>query len=353
MESLLLSPLPFVNLSDIKLPSDGFFLPLSRTCQQLYRKDDTCKNHYLNLLQKKSQAELCACPHGFSSRICYYRDDTYALTGFIPFPRAGTPKERSVAKKEKKYKLSEDAVNKVVTQISEVQKYLNKLEDNALRNYSNALHEIRKLNGTIKQTAEKICLEESPDNLDNANPNIVTIYKSSEIMSKQFDIIEILANEKLIELPLNSSVEIYKIFDMCVRILKQKRKNIVITGPFQGYRPLVRVCDKTISIIPTVLLTNAIKYSITDSQINVCFEDSNNTCKVSISNMCKEVNDLPNSIYTKGKRIAKDNDGSGYGLYIAQRVAEQHQTMISHTGIIGKNGVPGVRFEIKFKKIDE
>src|SRR4029077_4703726 len=109
---------------------------------------------------------------------------------------------------------------------------------------------------------------ESPEDLDNASPDLVKIMKASELMSRQFDVIELLANEELATLPLNSVSEVYKLFDKCARIYQTRSKRITLDAP-QGFSPRVDACDKTFPIIPSVLIENALKYSVPESDVRV------------------------------------------------------------------------------------
>lgn len=346
-----ISPLPFINLDEeIEEPYDGVFLGLSKTCKNHFKKDSKCKEHYARF--KDAVDDFSICPHGFCSKKFKCNGSLIALTGFIPFPRNGGKAQRELAKRENKHKISVDSLERSITLFSSAQNHLKKLENLALQNYANALHEIKKLNRTIKQESERICQKEFPNDPDKAAQEFVTIWKTSEIMSQQFDIIEILANETLTDLPITGYSEIYKLFDKCVRIHKHRRDNIKIKSPHEDYHPRIKVCDKTISIIPTVLLTNALKYSIPDSPVHVVFEDCSNFCRVTVKNVCQGKIDLDDSIYEKGKRKARDNDGSGYGLYIAQKIAAQHNAKITHTTTpMRKSGITEVRFIVEFKVI--
>jgi len=343
------SILPCVTLKESFEINDGISLPLCNTCRKLLNKNDCCQQYY-DKLKEYPLDELVQCPNGFSSVVIELRGVRFVITGFIPYPRLGGKKEQLVSKLEPAHKVSIEAVNKNKDILKDANRKFYELEHEELQNYSKALHEIRKLNRTVKQEAETICMEENPDNPDNAAPPFVRIWKSSEIMSQQFEIIEALANGTLTALPLQTPSEIYKLFHKCVKILQLNRTNINLESPF-NFRARAMVCDNTISIIPTVLLTNAIKYSIPDSTINVAFEEINGFCKVSVTSQIKGRITLPNSIYERGVRFTSDKDGAGNGLYIAQQVAYQHKTKICHSNLFKKDYTE-VTFYILFEIFD-
>src|SRR4051812_36551704 len=106
------------------------------------------------------------------------------------------------------------------------------------------------------------------------------------MMSQQFDIIEVLANESLLSLPLNSEADIYRVFDKCVRIYRgmSPRKRIQIHSQGDTLRRPVRACDKTLPIIPTVLIENAIRYSPDTAEVNVNVIDDAGASTVTVEN---------------------------------------------------------------------
>jgi light-regulated signal transduction histidine kinase (bacteriophytochrome) len=201
------------------------------------------------------------------------------------------------------------------------------IELGEVKQYSMALHEIRKLNREVKQTAERICRLMSPDDPDNADPELVKIMKTSELMSHQFDVIEILANETLATLPLNSTSEIYKIFDKCARIYRSERRRIMLEAP-PNYHARVKVCDKTFPIIPSVLIENALKYSA-DLEVRISIQPGGqDKVIVAVSNLARLKAPLTEAVFMRGYRASQDSEGSGNGLYVAQLVARQHSTML-------------------------
>ena len=91
----------------------------------------------------------------------------------------------------------------------------------------------------------------------------------------------------------------------------------------------MRACDKTISIIPTVLISNAIKYSPPETEIFVGLRLEKDDVVLEVTNFLREGTVLDNSIFERGVRASTDSDGTGNGLYVAQLVAKQHGTIIA------------------------
>jgi hypothetical protein len=326
---IAMSPFPIVDLEKISAPQSGFHVRANKACIKYYNRDGACKKHYENLLATNSSESLVQCPHGFSSIAFQVGSVAVAFTGIIPYPRLGGKEERHQAKTYPETKISTSSLHQGLAGLLTVETTLNAIKLDTLKNYSMAFHEIRKLNRTVKQTAERLCMRENSVKPDAANPDLVQIWKSADLMSRQFDIIEILANEGLAELPLNSSIEIYRIFDKCVRIYQPNGpiRRIRIWSP-SGYYPKIRACDKTFPIIPTVLIENSLKYSSGESGISISITPEEGNCIVKLSNTAKLNKEISEAIFKRGKRISTDKDGSGNGLYVAQLVAKQHRTKI-------------------------
>ena len=226
-----LSPFPIVRIGSSDLPRDGILVPLSRTCRKhLQSNDKRCSSHYAQLAHE-SVGQFVQCPFGLASVPLAIEQHRLALTGVVVFPRFGTIAERRVAKDNPSHRVSREALLQSANALRHLSRSVQAIEKRVVGQYSMALHEIRKLNRRVKQTAERLCTRDSPRDADRATPDFVTILKTSELMSRQFDVIEILANEELARLPRNSTGELYRVFDKCVRIYGDRATRIVLDAP--------------------------------------------------------------------------------------------------------------------------
>lgn len=326
-----LSPLPLIDLSSISRPTDGFSLPLPTTCHSNFKKDDTCRNHYksLALLSTTNPGTVFQCPYGFSTLPFRTEGNLYGITALIPFPRIGGDRERLMAKRHPDTRIDIRAVKPIVEGLKGITLNLSALEDTTIQRHSMALHEIRKLNAKVKQAAERLCREASPNNPENAREENVMIWKAAELMSNQFEVMELLANQRLTELPIRSVSELYRIFDKCARVYRManRQHKFVLKAP-DDYHPRIYACEKTLPIIPTVLIENANKYSRVGSDIWINFEPLRGICQVTVSSLSNGQDLLSDTIFGRGVRASTDKDGSGNGLFVAQLVAKQHGTLI-------------------------
>jgi len=324
-------PYPVVNLHAVDVPQDGFQLQTPDLCRRSIGKYHSCREHYERLFDSPGLiGKPVQCPLGFTSFVVATNTQHFAITGVVPYPRGGGAAERAAAKKYPSHKVTLDSIARSAGVLQALEQRLGDIEQEAISGHAMALHEIRKLNRTVKQTAERLCRQERADAPELASKELVQIWKSAEIMSQQFDIIEMLANESLTELPLNSTIEVYRIFDKCARIYNSVDGNAqVILRASHGFSGRIHACDKTFPIIPTVLIENALKYGRRNRDIEVHIYPEQSECVIEVGNVTEPNPLLNNSIFEKGKRATQGKEGSGHGLYLAQLVARQHGSTIT------------------------
>lgn len=346
-----LSPLPVVDLDEIAAPVDGLLMKAPSECAKHFERDASCRDHYL-MMRNVSGATTVQCPYGFATRAVMRGGNHIALTGMIPFPRLGGDEERKAAKRNPDNKVTEDQIADAINAIASAVRYFESLEQESIRRQSVALHEIIKLNGKVKQTAERMCQEANPSSPDTADARLVKIWKSAELMSAQFEVIELLANEELATLPLKAESSLYRIFDKCVRIYNpmDTAPRISLTAP-QGFTGRIQACDKTLPIIPSALIENALKYSISDTPIRVNIYSDRGFVVAMVTNEAVSNPTLSMRAFEKGVRFASSQDGSGNGLHLVKIVAVQHGGDVAVTRKVIRPGVDLVSFSVTFPEL--
>jgi len=341
-----LSPLPVVDLMNISEPAPGMSCDVPTQCIKNFTKSDACKLHYQQLLNNPAAiGKFTQCPYGFSTYVHSSASSLLALTSLVPWPRMGGEAERRMSKSNKSCKIARDRVVGISNALQETEGHLAELEKDTIQRNSLSLHEARKFNRTIKQTAERICRKDNPNNPNQAKPEFVKIWKAAEMMSTQFEILELIANENLTQLPINSTVEFFPLAHKVVHLYSDRRTNICVElhSEPKGVRGSVKACDKTIHIIPTVLIDNAIKYAEKDTSVDVCIREHSGKCSLEVTNYYRDANTLTADIFERGVR-ASTLDGTGFGLYLAQLVAKQHSTVILLDTCFDKR----IRFSVEF-----
>ena len=218
-----LSPLPIVNLRSISVPGTGLLVETPSQCIKNFAKNEVCRLHYQQLAKQSERENIVVqCPYGFATLAVRTKFLHIAFSGVIPYPRLGGSRERQLAKNPTHVRLPKASFETAQKALINVESGLEALEKQQIESQSVALHEIRKLNRNVKQTAERLCREKSPDDPDQADALLVTIWKSADLMSLQFDVVELLANENLAKLPLKTKTNLYQLFDKCAKDIQTR-----------------------------------------------------------------------------------------------------------------------------------
>lgn len=325
-------PLPIVDLDSIALPSDGYFLATPKCCSEHFASDSRCKDHYAQL-RTLSSGTFKQCPYGLCSMAFDFKGRKCAITAFIPFPRLGGIAEREIAKKLPDYKVAQTKIADMPQIVTDHLTAIHQSEQKLLEMYSVAVHEIRKLNRTVKQNAERLCRRNGIMDLNTAPPEAVKIWKAAEMMSSQFGIIEVLADEALLTLPVSHRCNIHQLIVKCVRIYDNEGgPRIDIVSPPISESDIT-ACEKTFPSLLTTVIENAIKYSTNGTRVIITIRPEPEIYKVSVENQTSFNPEIDDRVFHKGFRSRNARkeveEGTGMGLYIAKLIADQHRAEIS------------------------
>ncbi len=341
-------PTPTVDLNNVDIPKSGTISECPNFCKKAFNRDSRCKKHYQQVAVGPLNVPT-QCPFGFATYVTEFQSQRLALTAFVPHPRLGGEEEKERAKTQGIGKFDHKQIESFIEFIKNCDQRLHFIETETINKHSMALHEIRKLNRTVKHTAERLCRIESPNDPDLAQSELVTIWKTSELMSAQFDVIELLADESLATLPLKTRTQVYKIFDKCVRIFRSLPGSPIIKiNGTQSNEPYIDACDKTFPIIPSVLIQNAMKYSVPSSPVLVDVSTYSGHVEVRVINHAKVNEQFDQRVFNKGVRASADGDGNGFGLYLAKLVVGQHKGKIELFKEWSNDGATKVTFLVRF-----
>jgi light-regulated signal transduction histidine kinase (bacteriophytochrome) len=327
------SPLPIVELGNVSEPQDGFVILLSKDCKYYYNKSDKCERHY-NSIAEYEHGHRIECPFGFTSIIVKVGDDKFAITGVIPTPRTGSVKQNRAAKRNPECKIDGAKAERSISFLSKLNSESQVIESLVIQHYAKALHETRKYNRTIKQTSERLLTDlttgPSPDvrTLISALKNINV---ASELMTRQFDIVQILAQDDLSSQPISNKSKVKGFVHKIIHVMEEiaAGREIKLGSDPYDYNPEVRVSDFSFPLIISTMIENAIKYSMSGSYISVMVKKiSEDICRIQVENISSKKVDLSDKIFDRGYRIDESVDGSGNGLYIAKMAADHHGAKI-------------------------
>ena len=201
------------------------------------------------------------------------------------------------------------------------------------------LHEVRRLNSTVKVIAERVCRNEAQNDPEQANPDLVRAWKATELISYQLDAMDIYANPEIVRAIPNTECSFYKLVDKVVRIYRpiatSKSKTLRLTGDSSA---ISWVNNHTIHVIPSVYIDNAVKYSPANGTIKVDVAEVTHDDKEHVQiTVCSigpyatpEEERLLFRRRVRAVRATNTADGTGLGLLLAQRVADQHHAFLWH-----------------------
>ena len=261
-----------------------------------------------------------------------------------------------MSKKTKNTKIARNRVIEIANNLTSIINSCDDCRDDTDTIYPYTLHEARKYNRTIKQNAERLCKKSSPtNNIDDAEPTILKIYKAAEVLSHQFTLLEFISSEDFSSFKVNEKKNLLRIVARCKKMYQENaiNKDLILSlvdNSDTGGSDIV-ACEKTILIIPNVLIDNAIKYSVSGSRIEIKIGNEYQEDKKLVTLTIQNIGGLLSStkdIFAKGVRGSDGGDGSGYGLYIANLVAKQHNACIKFDHIETNPNHDSYEFRVAF-----
>jgi signal transduction histidine kinase len=309
------SSFPTVNVTAPSPPLDGAEIRAAAFCKKQFAKDNRCSEFYRSIAEKPDG--FYECPFGFG---CYKLTHLgqWAWTSLILYPRFGSSAERERAKAQPESKVTREAVLLQLRLITEFEKRLSKEYEKKIVETPPAFHELRKLNRTIKQGAENLRTNYPYDDL------VRRIHGASELLSNQFDILELLATEEILKSHPSHSKQIEALIFKCAKILEERAGAKRMRLDYRLAPGTAQVHPKSFPIVPSVLIDNAIRYGVEGTTIVLRLEWIAGRYRFTVDNECAAW--LPEDrLFIKGSRLlAADNEGSGLGLYLVKQIATQH-----------------------------
>jgi signal transduction histidine kinase len=335
---------------EIEKKSDGFLISVNQRCKNCVYNE--CKNI-------KSNDTLFECPHGFN----YIKSESKIFFGILVFD-----KNPSKQKRESMYKFSDCVIAKSIYEnfilfrkninedvkinianekIEIINNYIQKnlykdeyfaeIKKIADTNFS-FFHDYQQINGTINRNINVIirnktnCNDEITDEvLNRCNQNEVAIYYASQILEEKLNVAKAMRDFSwLNRASENNRFSVYGCVLKYVRMYKSisDQKNIHINVLGKSFKEIVKN-SRAFSIIPHTFIDNAIKYSPKYSEITVYVNDEHGFIDFYVKSLGPKINDRENekifSPFFRGDSAKKlEEDGSGYGLYVAQKIAKEH-----------------------------
>lgn len=311
-------PLSFLPLTDIaKLAViDGTEVPAPLVCLEKVKSAEQCRRHYENLIPGR----FIECPFGFTTKGFDVNGKKWAVSGVVAHPRFGSDREREIAKKYPRNKVTRTSVDSVVTLADELVALKADALVEASKVLPQAFHELRKLNGTIIQHAERAIADARP----GESKRLLSIQGAAELMRNNFDILEALSNiEGMRTLPLDATVNLYDLSFKMKRIYEERAATRGMSIYVNGVRAIVKGSQKSFPLIPAVLIENAIKYGEKGQRIYITVQATGERAIMIVDNVSRHRID-PVRCFERGVRFVNAVEGGGFGLFLAREVVASH-----------------------------
>lgn len=198
------------------------------------------------------------------------------------------------------------------------------------------VHDYKQINTQIIQNINIIIEKKySGPSLDEklklATQQEKAIYEASKFLNEKLNVAKFLMNPEWLDAQSEcTQSRFHGVLLKYLRIYTPRfeSKNINVSLQGESYGEIL-ANPQAISIIPHTFLDNAVKYSPTNSTIEIFIEDSDNGIHFSVSSfgpriLPQEQDKIFGPFFRAKSAKRTEQEGAGYGLYISQLVAERH-----------------------------
>ena len=325
------SPFPVTDCDSPVLPVSGMVFETPRHCQRVFGKGE-CVAFYGSIARVSGRM---LCPHGFSVWRFDLADRRLAASGLVANPRIGGEKERVRAKEARSNHVSAEAVESWIRRVREFVETGEAEREKEFSRRLEALHEIRRFNQIIKTNMERVCTAASPNGKDpdRAPADLVRVFRASALISVQLDALDLLANPASAMSFKPRDWVFYRVVDKMVRIFEVLAEGRGVRMTLSGSSTAKILADeRTIHIIPSAFIDNAIKYSKRGGNVGIHVgegvRDNRHvvTCSVRSEGPPASAEEEQRLFKCRGRGEAARAmaEGTGVGLALAKVVSDQH-----------------------------
>jgi light-regulated signal transduction histidine kinase (bacteriophytochrome) len=311
---------------------DSTELAQNKTCSKCVEKD--CKT----LFSKNTLSDYL-CSKQYNNILITVGGHKFILNGLIYTNNDSVPLGRKEVRQ--KWIVNKSDILLFASKINEIEKHLtNRVNETIEKNFS-MFHDFKTSMSIFFNCTQDI-ISRLPGNtfeekLKNSDKSYQDLYNSLELITSQLGMVDVIINPKSIEFGRKKTINLYRLFEK-IKILfghlTTKKNDISINLIAEG-RIKDCICFESIEFLPLILLDNALKYSVANSNIEIKLEQSYNKVKVIVKNIGPFVSDEnKEKIFEKffrdksGEEFSKE--GIGMGLWIAQQILNAHQSKLCY-----------------------
>lgn len=236
-------------------------------------------------------------------------------------------------------------VNKSHKDLKEANNKLSKLDEIRSNLIDTVSHEFRTPLTCIKGYTSRLLRNEARLDLETKQKSLRVIKQQTERLSRLVeDLLVIPDIESFLLRIFPDDVNLKELIELCILSIQQKQARNINLDIEEDF-PIVYADPDRLEQVIINLLDNAIKYSISDTEINIKVAKDNNEALVFIQNSCEPIRDIDlNSLFEKFSRLedtlTRTTRGTGLGLFVAKGLVN---SMGGNISLSAQNG-----FEVKF-----
>jgi hypothetical protein len=326
-----LSKYPFICDDEL---FDSEILIQNTTCLKKCKTKDC-----IDFFKKNQNQNEFLCPMGFNNVILKFKDQSIIINGIIYRTNKTIQKGRREARKD--WVVNPETVYEFIEKIYKIDQYILKCTNETIVKNFSMFHDF-KTSMTILFSCAQDIINKLPgdtflEKLEYSDKSYKDLYNALELITSQLRMIDVIINPRSIVFGKKKSINIYRLFEKIKVLfshLSTKKKDINIILLSEGW-VFDSNCYESIEFIPLILLDNALKYSVSDSDIEVKFEQNQNSVKVIVKSIGPFVSDEnKEKIFQKFFRDKSAEDfskeGIGMGLWIAQEILHAHNSEIHY-----------------------
>lgn len=295
-----------------------------------------CLNRMCIAEERKKKEIVCA--QKISSYHFQLKDiviSTYGHIGDLSTLKQGHSAYKAISKL--KYDQFYSNIYELLQPLSvELEKFGSEIEANILNSFHDASKWARQISLNAEHILNRVDGYSIAEKFRFADSHIKSIYKCSTLLNDALQAYEIFINPENVDFGAKTDTQIYQLFDKFQAILyNSEGKHINKSFSLRGNSYTSVKTYQSFTTIPLSLLHNALKYSIGSEKIEILFSEvPNKLITVSVSSNGPLISEEEKvKIFQKnyrGKYASKlHHDGLGIGLYVAQIVAEKHNSKIT------------------------
>lgn len=310
---------------------DGIFNQMNEFCFSKISLPK-CAKFYDNLLQCSD--DIYQCPYGFSC--IKHKDEIYnCLLLKEKYSNKKMKDKKAISQKV----FTAEEIMKLIEIDEEILKYTTEYEQ-LYGGMSDFLHDITKANVMIDKHSKNI----TKTNFAKKDiENIKSIYHLSDFITKRIELYRMSSNTEIIKTGRLRKRDAYKLWDIYRHIFYDfcKESQLSINMGIYNMECLedkdkntTFYANDSITILPYLLIDNAVKYSKAGSKINIEFYQDNGILNQIIINSVPsyKITENPNLFFNRGYRASNNtskSSGSGLGLDIVKQICDYNNIKVS------------------------